>query len=237
MKEVRYFYAPDALEINHLPEEEAQHAIRVLRLSEGDLIVLIDGLGHFFDAIITAADRHNCYYRIMQTHNVARYWSGRIHLAMAPTKNIDRTEWAVEKATEIGFDAITFLNCQYSERTQLKTERIERILISAMKQSKKAWMPSLTPMTDFRTFIQGIDSPNKYICHCYEGQRPLLRDLLPPDADAVVLIGPEGDFSIDEVRMAETAGFKSVSLGPARLRTETAALAAVHIMNLNNLKL
>ena len=235
MKEVRYFYVPDAPQSDLLPDEEAQHAIRVLRMSEGDSIVLLDGVGNFYDAVITATDKRNCHYKILSSHQEDKYWQGHIHLAMAPTKNIDRTEWTVEKATEIGFDELTFLRCQFSERTQVKDDRIERILVSAMKQSKKAQKPLLNSLTDFRTFIQSQSAvKHKFICHCYEGEKPLLRDVLPKGDDALVMIGPEGDFSIDEVRMAEAAGFQSVSLGAARLRTETAALVAVHLMNLNN---
>lgn len=236
MKEVRYFYVPDAQHTDMLPDDEAQHALRVLRLSEGDEIVLIDGEGSFHDAVITHADKRQCRYRITGSHFVGKFWKGSIHLAMAPTKNIDRTEWVAEKATEIGFDTLTFLRCQFSERTQIKPERIERILISAMKQSKKALKPQLHDMTDFRTFIQSATETHKYICHCYDDHLPLLRDVLPQGADALVMIGPEGDFSIDEVRLAEAAGFQSVSLGAARLRTETAALVAVHLMNLANTK-
>ncbi len=235
MKEVRYFYVPDAPQSDCLPEEEAQHAIRVLRMSEGDSIVLLDGEGNFYDAVITATDKRSCRYRILSARHEDKYWQGHIHLAMAPTKNIDRTEWAVEKATEIGFDELTFLRCQFSERTQVKDDRIERILVSAMKQSKKAQKPILHSLVDFRDFIQSQSSVrHKFICHCYEGEKPLLRDVLPKHEDALVMIGPEGDFSIDEVRMAESAGFRSVSLGAARLRTETAALVAVHLMNLSN---
>ena len=234
MKEVRYFYVPCASETNELPEEEAQHALRVLRLTVGDEIILTDGQGFFHDAVITTADKKRCGYRIVATRADEKYWSGHIHLAMAPTKNIERTEWLAEKATEIGFDELTFLRCQFSERTVVKTERIDRILVSAMKQSKKASKPVLNAMTDFKMFVNSVKATHKYICHCYDGEKPLLRTLLQPDSDAVVLIGPEGDFSIDEVRIAEAAGFQPVSLGTARLRTETAALVAVHLMNIAN---
>ena len=235
MKEVRYFYVPNAPQSDCLPDEEAQHAIRVLRMSEGDSIVLLDGVGNFYDAVITATDKRNCHYKILSSRHEDKYWQGHIHLAMAPTKNIDRTEWTVEKATEIGFDELTFLRCQFSERTQVKDDRIERILVSAMKQSKKAQKPVLNSLTDFRAFIQSQSAvKHKFICHCYEGDKPLLRDVLPKGDDVLVMIGPEGDFSIDEVRMAEAAGFQSVSLGAARLRTETAALVVVHLMNINN---
>ena len=159
---------------------------------------------------------------------------------MAPTKNMDRTEWFAEKATEIGFDELTFLNCRWSERTVIKTERVDKILVSAMKQSRKAWKPILNEMTDFKTFMKQVEQvkAQKFICHCYEeeglGEKKPLKDVLKRGEDAIVLVGPEGDFSIDEVKQAEAMGFQSVTLGKSRLRTETAALVAVHIMNLMN---
>lgn len=245
MKEVHYFYVPDALNQQQLPEEEAQHAVRVLRLQSGDKVVLIDGVGNFHDAVITETDRRHCYYRVIATRQQEKAWTGHLHLAMAPTKNMDRTEWFVEKATEIGFDELTFLRCQFSERMVVKTDRIERILIAAMKQSRKTMKPVLNRMIDFKIFIESLTSTNQYnnlrnkfICHCYDepflGKKRLLREVLVPGENALVLIGPEGDFSIEEVCMAEAAGFQSVSLGEARLRTETAALVAVHLMNLSN---
>ena len=243
MKEVRYFYVPNALTELQLPEEEAQHAVRVLRLQPDDEMVLIDGVGNFHDAVITEVSKKHCRYRITATRPQRKAWTGHLHLAMAPTKNMDRTEWTVEKATEIGFDELTFLNCLFSERTVVKPERIDKILVSAMKQSRKAEKPRLNDMVPFRDFIKSVTSTNLYkeltnrfICHCYEepslGEKKLLRDVLQPGENTLVLVGPEGDFSIDEVRMAEAAGFQSVSLGQARLRTETAALVAVHLMNL-----
>lgn len=238
MKEVRFFYVPDASIVQELPDEEAQHAIRVLRLGVGDEVMLMDGKGVFYRAEITDATKKHCAYRIVETMPQTRQWYGHLHLAMAPTKNIDRTEWLAEKATEIGFDELTFLRCQFSERTILKEERIDKILISAMKQSHKAEKPQLHGMTDFKEFISRDFKGGKYICHCYDQPdlqpKQILKSLLKPQEDAVVLIGPEGDFSIDEVRMAEHAGFVPVTLGTSRLRTETAALVAVHLMHLVN---
>ena len=153
---------------------------------------------------------------------------------MAPTKLNERTEWFAEKATEIGVDEFSFLDCQFSERRVLKTERIEKIVISAMKQSRKAWLPKVNPMLPFKEFVTRPTSSPCYICHCHEGEKPFLSDVLRVGEDAIVLIGPEGDFSIEEVRLAESLGFQSVSLGKSRLRTETAALVAVHIMQLKN---
>ena len=155
---------------------------------------------------------------------------------MAPTKNMDRTEWFAEKATEIGFDELTFLNCRYSERKIIKTERIEKILVSAIKQSLKANKPVLNEMTDFQKFITQDFKGQKFICHCYEGEKKLLKEAIIPGEDALILIGPEGDFSEEEVMKAIEVGFQPVSLGKSRLRTETAALVASHTLNLFNQK-
>ena len=138
------------------------------------------------------------------------------------------------KATEIGFDELSFLNCRFSERKVLKTERIEKILVSAMKQSLKARLPILNEMADFKKFVQQPFSGKKFIAHCHEGEKPLLQTQIVPGEDALVLIGPEGDFSEEEVRLAIENGFQPISLGRSRLRTETAALVACHIMNLTN---
>lgn len=231
MKEVRYFYTPDPMS-GALPDDEAAHALRVLRLTEGDEIFLMDGKGTFYRAEITEATKKHCGYRIEETMPQTPQWKGHLHLGMAPTKNIDRTEWFAEKATEIGFDELTFLDCQFSERRVVKDERIEKILVSAMKQSRKAYLPCLNAMMPFSEFIKRPIAGQKFICHCYDDNLPLLKDQLLSDEDALVLIGPEGDFSIEEVKAAEAAGFQSVSLGKSRLRTETAALVAVHLMQL-----
>lgn len=276
MKEERFFYDP--LVSGELPQEEAHHAVKVLRLQTGDEIWLMDGSGTFYRATITATTGHRCSYRIEETLPQERAWEGQIHLATAPTKLMDRVEWFAEKATEIGFDELSFLDCQFSERRVVKEERIDKILISAMKQSHKAWKPQLNEVTPFQKFITRPDlPPQRFIAHCYDpadiaatirltstpwasgpepppslshsvatvpevfpsghspsSRLPFLLDLLAPCTPALVLIGPEGDFSIDEVRMAEAAGFRSVSLGTSRLRTETAALVAVHLMRLAN---
>jgi 16S rRNA (uracil1498-N3)-methyltransferase len=155
---------------------------------------------------------------------------------MAPTKNMDRTEWFVEKATEIGFDEISFVQCRFSERKVLKMDRIDKIIVSACKQSYKALMPVSHEMQPFDRFIRQDFPGQKFIAHCYEGEKPLLKDILKPGEDALVMIGPEGDFSEEEVAKAIEAGFQPISLGKSRLRTETAALVACHILNLANQK-
>ena len=215
------FYTPDIQTRAELPEEEAQHCVRVLRLNIGDQITLTDGKGNFYRAEISAATNKRCMVNIL-------------HIAMAPTKNMDRTEWFAEKATEIGFDELTFLNCRFSERKVIKTERISKILVSAIKQSLKARLPQLNEMTDFNKFITQPFKGQKFIAHCYEGEKPLLKDVFRKGEDALVLIGPEGDFSEKEVQKAIENGFTPISLGKSRLRTETAALVACHTLNLQN---
>ena len=241
MKEERFFYDPQMS--GELPQEEAHHAVKVLRLQVGDEMWLMDGCGTYYRATITAATGHRCLYRIEESLPQEPAWEGHIHLAMAPTKLNDRVEWFAEKATEIGFDELTFLDCQFSERHVIKCERIDKILVSAMKQSHKAWKPVLNEMTSFERFVKQERKGDKFICHCYSqddieegGNKPFLMDVLQRGAESTVLIGPEGDFSVDEVKLALQYGYRSVSLGTSRLRTETAALVAVHMMQLINQK-
>lgn len=230
------FYTPDIANTQELPEEEAGHCLRVLRLGIGDEVMLTDGRGFFYQAVIAAATQKRCMVKIVSKTEREPFWGGHLHLALAPTKNMDRMEWLAEKATEIGFDELTFLNCRFSERKVIKTDRIEKIVVSAVKQSLKARKPVVNEMTDFRKFMERDFSGQKFIAHCYEGEKPLLRDVLHPDEDAVILVGPEGDFSPEEVTLAMEKGFQPVSLGKSRLRTETAALVAVHLMNLTHYK-
>ena len=236
MKEARYFYVPDAANQTELPVDEAMHALRVLRLKGGDEMFLMDGVGNYYRAQVTIAATHHCYYVILEQMPQEPQWKGRVQLGIAPTKMLDRVEWMLEKATEIGVDEVSFLNCQFSERKLIKTTRLEKIVVSAMKQSHKAWKPVLNEIVSFKSFINQPHEGRKYIAHCYEEvPRTYLFDELrkPSDSeDAIVLIGPEGDFSIDEVKMAIEAGWQSVHLGKSRLRTETAGLSAVMMMQL-----
>lgn len=236
MKEVRFFYVPDAANCTELPEEEATHALRVLRLKAGDEMMLMDGMGNYYRAEVTLAHTHHCCYAIKEVLPQERQWKGSVHLAIAPTKMMDRIEWMVEKAVEIGVDELSFLDCQFSERRVVKLPRIEKIVISAVKQSRKAWMTQVNEIKSFDDFINTISTEHKYIAHCYdEIPRTYLFDelrLSSDTCDAVVMIGPEGDFSIDEVRRAMDKGFKSIHLGTSRLRTETAGLSAVMMMQL-----
>lgn len=236
MKETRFFYVPDAETQQELPSDEASHAVRVLRLKEGDELMLMDGKGCFYRAEVTVASNHHCLYRILEKQLQPSQWQGHVHLAIAPTKMMDRMEWMTEKATEVGFDELSFLDCQFSERRNLKLERIRKIVVAAVKQSHKAYMPEVNDMTPFKPFIASHTAGHRYIAHCYQevARVNLFDELcqLQPSDDALVLIGPEGDFSIDEVRSAVSAGFVSVDLGKSRLRTETAGLSAVMMMQL-----
>ena len=236
MKEVRFFFVPDAANQTELPADEAMHALRVLRLQSGDEMMLMDGQGNYYRAEVTLAHTKHCLYEIRETLPQERQWTGHVHLAIAPTKMMERMEWLIEKAVEVGVDEISFLNCQFSERRIIKMQRAEKIMISAVKQSHKAWAPQLNEVMTFSEFIAQPFEGRKYIAHCYEevARTYLYNELRKPadSDDALVLIGPEGDFSIDEVRQAIAHGFQSVHLGKSRLRTETAGLAAVMMMQL-----
>lgn len=228
---------PDAASATELPADEASHAVRVLRMKPGDEMVLMDGVGTFFKAEVAVASPHHCVYRVLEEMPQLPQWHGRYHIAMAPTKLMDRTEWMLEKVTEIGVDEVSLLNCDNSERRVAKPARLEKILVSAMKQSRKAWKPVLNDMAAFRKFVSEPRGGMKFIAHCYEEipRTYLYDELCGRDvSEAVtVLIGPEGDFTPDEVRMAVDAGYVSVHLGQSRLRTETAAMVAVMMMHLS----
>ena len=235
MKEARYFYVPQAIEKNELPAEEATHALRVLRLKPGDELFLMDGEGVFYEAHVTQADKH-CYYEIDKALPQSKTWSAHIHLGIAPTKMMERIEWLAEKATEIGFDELSFLHCKFSERKTLRADRVEKIVVSAAKQSRKPFMPQVHELTPFSQFIDESEEGHRYIAHCYDEieRVDFFNELnqLTDDAPITILVGPEGDFSIDEVKLAMAKGYKSISLGKSRLRTETAGLYAVMLAQL-----
>lgn len=246
MKETHIFYAPEIVNGNYeLPIDEAKHAVLVLRKHEGETLTLTDGIGQFYEVHIAQASPKHCLFEIDSQNPDIRLWNGRIHLAVAPTKNIERIEWFVEKATEIGIDCISFIDCDNSERHIVKTERLEKIAISAMKQSHKAFKPQIRGIVPFHQFIQTTQSDQCFIAHCYTGLeneagnichltgRNFLGDLVQPQGETLVLIGPEGDFSIKEVNECLAANYQPISLGESRLRTETAALVAVHLMYLS----
>ncbi len=228
------FYTPEILTSLELPSEEAQHCTRVLRLKERAEIMLTNGKGLFFKAQITYISSKRCDVEILETISCDLPWRNRIHIAMAPAKNMDRNEWFVEKAVEIGINQISFLDCRYSERVHIKTDRIEKIMIAAMKQSQKAVLPQLEGIIDFDKFITRDFGGQKFIAHCHPEDKRSLSGLCQKGEDILVLIGPEGDFSKEEVDKAVQYGFLPVSLGKSRLRTETAALAACHTIHIIN---
>lgn len=226
------FYAADISKDNEfytLAEEESKHCIRVLRMSEGAEFHICDGRGTMFRVAVADADPRRCTVRIVDfTENFEKrdYF---LHMAVAPTKNMDRYEWFVEKAVEIGVDQITPLLCDHSERKVVKTDRLEKIATSAVKQSLKAYMPRIDGMTSFKELVSAPFDGLKFIAHCEKDEdRILLKDTLRGGEKVLVLIGPEGDFSLEEIKLARSHGFRYMSLGRSRLRTETAAVAAVH---------
>lgn len=231
---MQLFYVPEIAVNQELPEEESRHCIKVLRLRQGDEIRITDGQGSFYESMIAVISGKKCRVEIKNIQRQPPLWKGNIHIAMAPTKNMDRTEWFAEKATEIGLDQLSFLKYDFSERKVLKTDRVLRILVSVMKQSLKATLPQLNEMVGFREFIAGDLPGQKFIAHCHEGEKFSLHKAYRPGEAAVVLIGPEGDFSKEEVEAAVARGFVPVTLGNLRLRTETTALVACHTLNLIN---
>lgn len=229
------FYTPDIEgQYYTLSPEESKHCIRVLRFTEGEPVSLVDGRGNWYNGVIDRPDARGCGVKVLE--RMANYGrrSFRLHLAIALTKNIDRIEWMLEKCTEIGIDEITLLNTEHSERKVVKEERLEKVIIAAMKQSLKAYLPKLNSLTEFRTFIASCGEVQKLIAHCHEGEKKRLDEVYQMGNDVVILIGPEGDFSAAEVALAEKHRFIPVTLGTSRLRTETAGLVACHSVNFMN---
>ncbi len=228
------FYCSDITTENYtLNEEESKHCIRVLRLKIGDMIHITDGTGNLHKTELIDDHPKRCSVKIVETQKEYGKKSYSIHMAVAPTKNINRYEWFLEKATEIGIDEITPIICEHSERKEVKINRLERVILAALKQSLKAYLPKLSEPSKFNQFVNQPFDGQKFIAYC-EGKPKLLKNLYTPNSNALILIGPEGDFSPQEVEQAIAAGFTPVSLGNSRLRTETAAVAACHTINLLN---
>ncbi len=218
-------------------QEEARHALQVLRKKKGDTISFTDGKGVWYEGIIDETGK--AQFAVLITSTVIEpERKFRLHVAIAPTKHTDRFEWFLEKATELGIDEVTPVLCANSERLKLKIERGQRILLSAMKQSLKAQLPVLNELVSFKDLLIKISSSEKsadrYIAHCRSGNSPHLKHNYSAGKDVCILIGPEGDFTEEEVALAEHNGWKSISLGSSRLRTETAGIAACHLVNLIN---
>jgi 16S rRNA (uracil1498-N3)-methyltransferase len=229
------FYTPELSGNTYtLDESESKHCVRVLRLEQGDEIILVDGRGGMFTARIEDPNPKRCAVKVVKSELNYGLRSFSVHIAIAPTKNIERIEWFLEKATEIGIDRVTPLLCRFSERKEIKSDRLEKVMISAMKQSIKAKLPQLDPLTKFSEFIAQPFEGQKFIAHCDEQHRDLLKKMIIPNQNYLILIGPEGDFSSEEIEKAMLAGFHPVSLGDSRLRTETAGVVACHTFNLMN---
>lgn len=217
----------------YLDEEESRHLITVLRRKVGDPLQITDGLGNFYETEISETAKRYALARIVTKTEAPPERPFKLHLAIAPTKQIERLEWFLEKATEIGVDEITPLLCKRSERETIRHDRLEKILVSAMKQSLRAQLPKLNELTRFAAFAKSATAPCKRIAWCSDDPLPHLSTAITPGQDLVIAIGPEGDFSPDEIKTALENGFSGVSLGDARLRTETAGLLAVTAINLH----
>ena len=228
---MQLFYLENPKKEIILSAEESKHATKVLRKREGNILNFTNGKGEFYKAEITLADSRKCRLKIVSSEQKEKQHNYHLHIAIAPTKNMDRFEWFLEKATEIGIDAITPIICDHSERKVIKTERCNRILLSAMKQSLKFHLPKLNEAISFNEFINQNFVGNKYIAHCEEGNKTELRTEIK-EQRTLILIGPEGDFSPAEIEMALKNQYKAVSLGTSRLRTETAGIIAVHTINI-----
>lgn len=228
------FYCPDIRTNPKMPEAESQHCAKVLRMKENDSLLITDGKGFFYRATLLQANPKSCIVSIVEEIQQSKHWGFDLHIAFAPTKKLDRVEWFVEKATEIGIDILTPLKCRFSERKILKDIRIERILVSAMKQSQKSKLPQLNEIIGFDEFIKQPFDGQKFIAHCYDTEKTPLTKICKQNTNTLILIGPEGDFSEQEVEESIQQGFVPISLGDSRLRTETAALVACHTVHVIN---
>ncbi|GAB3531577.1 16S rRNA (uracil(1498)-N(3))-methyltransferase [Pontibacter brevis] len=226
------FYTPDVnSDFYILSEEESKHCTRVLRLGQGDTVYLVDGVGGMYTAIIQDANQKKCQLQVIDKQIEYGKLPYSTHIAVAPTKNMDRMEWFIEKAVEIGVSEITFLLCEHSERRQLRLDRLEKIAVSAMKQSQKGYLPLLNELTPYHRFIQKSLPEHTFIAHLEDDATKSIKEYYQHGKPHCILIGPEGDFSAAEISAAYEAGIRPVTLGKSRLRTETAALVACHTLN------
>jgi 16S rRNA (uracil1498-N3)-methyltransferase len=222
-------------EIEHtlcLNEQESRHCIQVLRYKAGDTVRVSDGLGHFFNCRIIDAHAKRCKVEIISKEELGRN-PYSIHIAIAPTKNMDRLEWFVEKVTELGVDTISLLVCEHSERRKVRMDRLEKVAVAATKQSLKGFKPKINELIQFHSFIDTINMP-AYIAHCHTPDLPSLKSQYTQKQDSCILIGPEGDFSLEEISYAKQQNVNEISLGNSRLRTETAGIIACHTIHLLN---
>lgn len=233
---MQLFYNPDISKTSEeivFDKKESGHIIKVLRKSTGDKLFITNGQGFLFKAEITQPNHNKCIAKIVD-QKFQKAKSYHLNMVVAPTKRNERYEWFLEKATEMGVDQISPIICEHSERKTIKPDRFERIIESAMKQSLQFYLPKLEEAVTFSEFINRDLEGNKFIAHCEEAEKTLLKDSIKPNSKTTILIGPEGDFSAEEIQQALDAGFKPISLGNNRLRTETAAIAACHTVYLAN---
>ncbi|MGA2821933.1 MAG: 16S rRNA (uracil(1498)-N(3))-methyltransferase [Bacteroidales bacterium] len=229
------FYSPVVTQgPNLLGEQESWHCTRVLRLGEGGKIHLTDGHGNLYECVIQNADSKKCIVNVISIKTEYLKRKNYLHIGIAPTKSMDRFEWFLEKATEIGINEITPVFCAHSERIRIKTERLQKILVSAMKQSLKAYLPILNEPVDLRKLLSKDYPGQKFIGYCESGEEDELQKVYQQGANALILIGPEGDFSPEEILLAKKEGFIPISLGKSRLRTETAGIVACHTIMMMN---
>jgi 16S rRNA (uracil1498-N3)-methyltransferase len=231
-----YFFQPDILNgINHLNQEESKHCIRVLRYKNGDIIQVLDGKGGKYSCELLNTDANATLFRIIEREK-ADLRSSLLHLAISPTKNSERIEWLIEKTVEIGIERITFLICEHSERRKINLDRIRKKAVSALKQSGNLFLPEIVEMIPFQDFIKKESETNlKFICNAQQGKGNFLKDHIIPNNSCTVMVGPEGDFSQQEITNAIKSGFLPVSLGNSRFRTETAGLVVCIQLQLINL--
>lgn len=228
------FFCPDILKSPILPEHESLHCVKVLRTREGDMLTVTDGKGSFYDCELVQAHPKRCVVAIRHRSEVPASRPFVLHVAFAPSKQMDRNEWFVEKATEIGIDRFTPLLCSRSERKEIKSERLQKIAVAAMKQSMQAYLPEIEAMVRFEDLIARPFQGRKFIAHCHDQPKKALSQTYVKGENALLLIGPEGDFSEEEVERAIDLGFEPVSIGETRLRSETASLVSMHTIHVIN---
>ena len=230
-----FFYSNDIVDdFIMISGDEAHHAIKVLRKKEGEIIFVVDGLGTVYETVIENATIENCKLKIMSKKKNHQKPDHYIHIAICPTKSHDRLEWFVEKSVELGIQEISFLNTQRTERDNVKINRIVKRSISSMKQSLKAYLPIINDMVDYNYFIKNCTNNHKYIGYLNQGKTRMLSHVAKPGTNCCVMIGPEGDFTKDEIADAIDNEFDCILLSQSRLRTETAGLTACQILNLIN---
>ncbi len=232
---MQVFYAPNCqLGFFPLHEEESKHVVRVLRMKQGDPVYVVDGKGKLFEGIIFEPHPKHCILKLDKVTENFEQRNYRLHMAISPLKSVDRFEWFIEKAIEIGVDEITPLNCSRTEKRNVNTDRLNRIVESAMKQSLKAYHPVLNEMVKFEKFLLQETNAEKGIAYCGEGEKVFIGNGFSRQGSYVILIGPEGDFTEEEFLMATSKGYKGISLGESRLRTETAGVVACHAISFIN---